>query len=82
MVAIAREETEPLISDFAKKNGFTFPMAADPARKTYSRFADAGIPRTYVVGKGGTILYQSLGYEPNEFEAFKKTLREALGNQG
>ena len=79
MVAIAREETESLITGFRESNGFTFPMAADPEREIYKHFADAGIPRTYIIGRDGTILRQSLGYYPNEFESLVKTLREELG---
>jgi len=79
MVAIAREETESLITGFRESNGFTFPMAADPEREIYKHFADAGIPRTYIIGRDGTILHQSLGYEPDEFESLVKTLREELG---
>ena len=79
MVAIAREETESLITGFRESNGFTFPMAADPEREIYKHFADAGIPRTYIIGRDGTILRQSLGYDPDEFESLVKTLREELG---
>ena len=79
MVAIAREETESKIGAFGESNGFTFPMAADPEREIFKHFADAGIPRTYIIGRDGTIRYQSVGYEPDAFEVFMNTLREELG---
>jgi peroxiredoxin len=78
MVAVAREETNELISEFGKNNHYTFPLAADPDRSIFSRFANAGIPRTYVVGRDGTILYQSLGYTADEFDEMKSVLEKEL----
>ena len=81
LVAIAREETETQITEFRTDQGFTLPMAADPNRETYKLFADAGIPRTYVVSADGTIVYQSLGYTPDDFEQFKQILQRELGKR-
>ena len=78
MVAIAREETNEKISEFRKANAYTFPMAADPDRRVFKLFASAGIPRTYIVGRDGKILFQSLGYEPAEFDKFKTILETEL----
>ena len=78
MVAIAREETNEQITAFQKANGFTFPMAADPDRSIFKLFASGGIPRTYVIGRGGTILYQSLGYEKAEFDKLKSVIEKEL----
>ena len=78
MVAIAREETKEQITAFRKANGFTFPMAADPDRSIFKLFASGGIPRTYVIGRNGTILYQSLGYEEAEFDKLKSVIEAEL----
>jgi len=78
MVAVAREETNEQITAFRKANGFTFPMAADPDRSIFKLFASAGIPRTYVIGRDGTILYQSLGYEEAEFNKLKSVIEAEL----
>lgn len=78
MVAIAREETNEVIAPFRKQNGFTFPMAADPDRRVFKLFASAGIPRTYVVGRDGTILYQTLGYNNSDFNKLKLILEAEL----
>jgi peroxiredoxin len=78
MVAIAREETGERVTAFRKANEFTFSMAADPDRSVFNLFADAGIPRTYVVGRDGTILYQSLGYEEAEFNKLKSVVEAEL----
>jgi peroxiredoxin len=78
MVAIAREETNDKIAPFRKSNNLTFPMAADPDRSIYKRFASAGIPRTYVIGRDGVIKFQSLGYVQEEFSKFKAVLKAEL----
>jgi peroxiredoxin len=78
MVAIAREETNDKIAPFRKSNGYTFPMAADPDRSVFKRFASAGIPRTYVIGRDGVIKFQSLGYTETEFDKLKAVLKSEL----
>jgi peroxiredoxin len=78
MVAIAREQTDADIVPFRKKNSFTFPIAADPKRATYKLFADSGIPRTYVVDANGKILFQSVGYCPDELARLDRVIQQAL----
>jgi peroxiredoxin len=78
MVAIAREQSEQEIAEFQKENGLTFPFAADPQREVYKLFGNGGIPRSYVVGADGKILYQSVGYHPTEFDLMKKAIEKEL----
>ena len=69
MIAIGREHENAELVDFQKKNKFTFPIAGDPKRGTYSRYASAYIPRTYLINKEGKIVYQSVGFEEKEFKS-------------
>jgi len=78
MVAVAREQTEQEISEFRKEYGFSFPMAADVNRAVYQLFGNGGIPRSYVVNEDGKILFQSVGYTPEEFDQMKKILAKEL----
>ncbi len=78
MIAIAREQSEQEIAGFKKENSFSFPMAADPKREAYRLFGSGGIPRSYVVGTDGQILYQSVGYNPAEFDQMKKVVEKEL----
>jgi len=78
MVAIARQQSDEEIAAFRKEYGLSFPMAADPQREVYKLFGKAGIPRGYVVGTDGKILYQSIGYDPDEFDRMKKVIEKAL----
>lgn len=78
MIGIAREESLREITQFRAQYGYTYPMAADPHRETYKRFADAGIPRNYVVGADGMILFQSVGYRPEDFDRMNQVIASEL----
>jgi peroxiredoxin len=81
MMAIAREETTDTIAAFRKAKGFTYPIAPDPARSTYKLFADSGIPRTYIVGPTGKILFQTVGYCPGGIEQIEREIDHALAQR-
>jgi len=78
MVAIAREQDTDEIMPFRKENGFTFPFAADPQREIFRLFGNGGIPRSYVIGRDGRILFQSMGYNAAEFDKMKKIIEQEL----
>ncbi len=79
MVSIGREETEADIASFREERGLSFPFAADLNRRVFAKFAEAYIPRNYVIGRDGTILFQSQGFERSEFDAMITVIDEALG---
>lgn len=82
MIAIGREETRKTVTAFQKKYpAYTFPLAYDPHRSTYKLFADSGIPRNYVVDRHGTIVYQSLGYLPENLPALDNAIQQALAEK-
>jgi peroxiredoxin len=68
MVAIGREHNDAELKEFRKKREFTIPIAADPERKIYGRFATQYIPRNYVIAADGKIAFQSVGYNETEFK--------------
>jgi len=78
LFVIGREHTAAELNTFRKETEFTFPLAADPKRKTYGLFAEKWIPRTYVIGSDGSILYQSKGYEAEEFAQMIAVIEDAL----
>jgi peroxiredoxin len=79
MIGIAREENRETVTAFEKKHpAYTFPLAYDPKRSTYALFADSGIPRNYVVDRHGIIVYQSLGYVPEDIPALDRAIQQAL----
>jgi len=78
MIAIAREQTEKEITEFREKHKYSFPMAPDPKRAVYGKFANAGIPRNYILNREGKILYQAYGYAPEDFQKMKNILEKEL----
>jgi peroxiredoxin len=82
MVGIGREETLKTVTGFQKKHpDYTYPLAYDPHRSTYKLFADSGIPRNYVVDRHGTIVYQSLGYQPADIAALDHAIQQAIAEK-
>lgn len=82
MVAIAREQTKPVVADFAAKHAaYTFPLAYDPQRAVYKQFADVGIPRSYVVDRHGVIVFQSVGYTEADFAQLEQAVAKALDSK-
>jgi thiol-disulfide isomerase/thioredoxin len=81
-IAIAREQDKDTVLKFQKTHAsFTFPLAWDPKREVYALFADAGIPRTYVVDRHGIIVYQSFGIEPNAIGEVDRAIQKALAEK-
>ena len=62
MLVVSREETKDTVAAFIATRGFTFPVALDPSAAAFSQFAKESIPRTYLIGRDGTILFQTLGF--------------------
>jgi len=56
----------------------TFAVAGDPDRSIYDAFAEGYIPRNYLIGKDGTIVYASVGYTHEEFEELIARVAEEL----
>lgn len=78
MIAIVREQTGEEIIECRQKYKYSFPMGADPKRKIYARFADAGIPRNYIIDPNGNIIYQSFGYSSGDFDEMVRVLDKAI----
>lgn len=76
MLVIGREHTDADLQKYNERKKFTFPLYPDPKREVFSLFAEKSIPRTYLFGKDGKLIYSSMGYSPDEFQK----LMEAIGN--
>jgi peroxiredoxin len=78
VLAIGREHSKEELVKFNKEKGFTFSIAPDPKREIYKLFAKQYIPRNYVIGKDGTIVFQSMGYTPEEFAKMIELIKTQL----
>lgn len=78
LISVAREETADVVAPFLAEQDFAWTFATDPDRRNYARFAEAHIPRNYVIGRDGVIGFQSVGYTAEEFAAMVKAVEAAL----
>ncbi len=78
LLTVGREHTDEELATYNEKKGFTFPLYPDKDRGVYSLFATQYIPRTYIIGKDGTILYQSSGYTESHLTQMMQLIRQEL----
>ena len=78
LLVIGREHTDADLSKYNERKKFTFPLYPDPKRKVFSLFADQTIPRTYLFGKDGKLVYASTGYNAEEFQKLMSAIETAV----
>jgi len=78
MISIGREHTKEQLEAFNQKKGFTFPIAPDPKREVYAKFASQYIPRNFIVDKEGEIVWQGVGFSQEELDHMIKVIQENL----
>lgn len=78
VMVLAREEGWDKLDPFIRDKGYTFPIYPDLNRGVFSLFADSQIPRNVLVDKEGKIIYQSIGYEPEEFSSLVSLIASKL----
>ncbi|MCY1635808.1 TlpA family protein disulfide reductase [Marinifilum sp. D737] len=78
LISIGREHTKDQLTKWNQKKGFTFPIAPDPKREVYSKFASQYIPRNFIVDKTGKIIWQGVGFDQKEMDQMIKTIQENL----
>lgn len=78
LCAVGREETKKELAPFKKRFKLSFPLAGDPKREVFSKFAKSSIPRLYVLDRQGKIIYQSIGFDHKEFDKMISLLEKEL----
>ena len=78
MISIGREHTKEQLQTWNEKKGFTFPIAPDPKREVYSKFANQYIPRNFILDKTGKIIWQGVGFSEEELAQMIKTIQDNL----
>ena len=75
---ISRGEKKATVEAFREKAGYTFPMGLDPKQSIFKLFASNYIPRNFLIGKDGKIVYLSVGYDEKEFKELISAIDKAL----
>ena len=78
LLVIGREHTDAELKKYNERKKFSFPLYPDPKRKVFSLFADQTIPRAYLFGKDGKLIYTSSGFKKEEFQVLTDKIEEAL----
>lgn len=78
LFVVGREHSEADLQKFNEKKGFTFPLYPDKNRAVFASFAKNLIPRNYLIGKDGKVIFTSKGYTPEEFAELLAAIEQAL----
>lgn len=78
LLVVGRGESPEVLEEFLDKTGYSFPVASDPDRSAYGLYASQYIPRNVLIGPDGIILFQSNGYDENEFNEMVTLIAETV----
>ncbi len=79
LLAVGREETKTKLIPFAEERKITYPILPDPQREIFSLYATQYIPRNFLIGKDGRLIFHNIGYTREGFRSLKEHVAEALG---
>ena len=80
VLSIGREQSDEIIKKFEDEKGYSFMFAADPDRSIYNLFAEKYIPRNLVIDARGKIVFQSTGYDHEEFNTMVSIIDDLVTN--
>lgn len=75
---ISRGEKRSTVEAFRNKMGYTFPMGLDGDQSIFRKYASNYIPRNFLIGKDGKVIYVSVGYDEKEFAELITAIEQAL----
>ncbi len=78
LIVIGREHNVAELEKFKKQKKLSLPLAPDPKREIYGKYAEKYIPRNFVVGKDGKIKLASVGYSEASFRELVQTIQNEL----
>ncbi len=78
MVSVSRGEDAAKVGPFVKERGLQWTIGLDAGKAAYGLYAAAYIPRNYVIGRDGRIVYQSEGFTEEEFAAMIAVIEKEL----
>ena len=81
VIAVARGERRDRVLAFNERAKLTFSLVPDPGARITSGFGPGVIPRTYVVGRSGRIVYQEIGYNASAFPRLVAAVERAVASR-
>lgn len=80
-VSLDNPRNKQMISDFLTKNKVSLPVYIDPTGEVAKKFKITAIPTTFLLGKGGEVIYQVRGYRPGDEIVLRKQIDNILQKQ-
>lgn len=81
LFVFGREEGWDKLDPFIAQTGYTFPILPDLDRSIFALYATQSIPRNVILDRNGKVIYQSIGYNEEEFNDMLKLLEAELKKQ-
>jgi peroxiredoxin len=78
VIVIGVGEQDEAVAEFRTKHDLSFPIAVDPERQVFARFATDTIPRNFLIRADGRIAYQSVGYTETSFAELEEAIKHEL----
>lgn len=78
MLTIGREHDDQELEKYQERKKFSFPLYPDKDRSIYNKFAKSYIPRTYLIGKNGKVIFTSVGFNKEEYAKLLDLIQQEL----
>lgn len=78
VLPISRGEKRKTVEEYIAKMGYTFPIGLDGDQSIYKKYATNYIPRSFVVGRDGKVVYVAVGYDEQIAKEIDAAISEAL----
>ena len=78
VLPISRGEKRTTVEEYIAKMGYTFPIGLDGDQSIYRKYASNYIPRSFVVGRDGKVVYVAVGYDEQIAKEIDAAISEAL----
>lgn len=80
-ISLDNPRNKKMISDFLTKNKVSLPVYIDTSGEVAKKFKITAIPTTFLLGKGGEVIYQVRGYRPGDEIVLRKQIENMLQKQ-
>ncbi len=75
---VSRGEQRRTVERFIANTGYKFAVGLDPQQEIFGKYATNYIPRNFLIGEDGRVLYVSVGYDEADFKELIARIAEAL----
>lgn len=78
VLPLSRGEKREVVEEYIAQMGYTFPVGLDEEQTIYKQYASNYIPRCFVIGRDGVVVYSGVGYDEAVAAEVKQAIDKAL----